>query len=350
MPSRALIAGIAAALLALPHPVWAAESADVEELRREVRQLQSQLQALRTAIGEAAEMDRQRAAILTRALKNLTTSSSSEAPAPRGEPASRPAAAEASPPPAARPAASAPSRRAAVSPAPAPVEQSPGTIRGKVAVPGGEPVAYVFVENVLAPAVKGQRKVIEQTGKKFVPSWAVVQRGTAIQFPNMDNIYHNVFSLSSGNSFDLGLYNSGGEAKTHTFTEPGSVDVYCNIHPQMAASVLVVPNKLFAKVKPDGTFEIAGVPSGRRKVVGVGAGLAADGRLGRGRRGADRRAQSSSSIRRRRVTRTRPARLTGRTSDGRPAGEWWWDSFTVDGVRVRVCAPGGREDHRADGR
>ncbi len=64
MPSRALIAGIAAALLALPHPVWAGESADVEELKREVRQLQSQLQSLRTAIAEAAEMDRQRAAIL----------------------------------------------------------------------------------------------------------------------------------------------------------------------------------------------------------------------------------------------------------------------------------------------
>jgi plastocyanin len=265
MPSRALIAGIAAALLALPHPVWAAESAEVEELRREVRQMQSQLQSLRTAIAEAAEMDRQRAAILTRALKNL--SSASDSAAPRSEPAPR-AAAEPAPPPA-RPSASAPAPRRA-SPAPvaaAPVEQSPGTIRGKVAVPGGEPVAYVYVENVLAPAVKGQRKVIEQTGKKFVPPWAVVQRGTAIQFPNMDNIYHNVFSLSSGNSFDLGLYNSGGEAKTHTFTEPGSVDVYCNIHPQMAASVLVVPNKLFAKVKPDGSFEIVGVPPGRRKVA-----------------------------------------------------------------------------------
>jgi plastocyanin len=267
MPSRALIAGVAAALLALPHPVWAAESADVEELKREVRQLQSQLQSLRTAIAEAAEMDRQRAAILTRALKNLTTSSSDSA-ASRSEPAPRAAAVEAAPPPA-RAAASAPAARRASPPpvAAAPVEQSPGTIRGKVAVPGGEPVAYVYVENVLAPAVKGQRKVIEQTGKKFVPSWAVVQRGTAIQFPNMDNIYHNVFSLSSGNSFDLGLYNSGGEAKTHTFTEPGSVDVYCNIHPQMAASVLVVPNKLFAKVKPDGTFEIVGVPAGRRKVA-----------------------------------------------------------------------------------
>ena len=270
MPSRALVAGVAAALLALPHPVWAAESADVEDLRREIRQMQSQLQSLRTAIAEAAEMDRQRAAILTRALKNLASGSDAGTTAPRSETASRPAASEAPLPPTRQAASSPASRRPAASvaaPPPAPVEQSPGTIRGKVAVPGGEPVAYVYVENVLAPAVKGQRKVIEQTGKKFVPSWAVVQRGTAIQFPNMDNIYHNVFSLSSGNSFDLGLYNSGGEAKTHTFTEPGSVDVYCNIHPQMAASVLVVPNKLFAKVKPDGTFEIAGVPSGRRKVA-----------------------------------------------------------------------------------
>jgi len=290
MPSRALVAGVAAALLALPDPVWAAESADVEELRREVRQMQSQLQSLRTAIAEAAEMDRQRAAILTRALKNLasTSTSDSPAPAPRSETTSRAAPSEAAAPPT-RQAASAPRRPSPAPVAAAPVEQSPGTIRGKVAVPGGEPVAYVYVENVLAPAVKGQRKVIEQTGKKFVPSWAVVQRGTAIQFPNMDNIYHNVFSLSSGNSFDLGLYNSGGEAKTHTFTEPGTVDVYCNIHPQMAASVLVVPNKLFAKVKADGTFEIAGVPPGRRKVaawapgsrltadwVEVGAGQAAE--------------------------------------------------------------------------
>ena len=120
---------------------------------------------------------------------------------------------------------------------------------------------------MLAPAVKGQHKVIEQAGKKFVPNWAVVQRGTAIAFPNNDNIYHNVFSLSANNAFDLGLYNSGGEAKSHTFTEPGPVDVYCNIHPQMAASVLVVPNKHFAKVKADGSFELPGVPSGRRKVV-----------------------------------------------------------------------------------
>jgi plastocyanin len=179
----------------------------------------------------------------------------------------------ASPPPAGK-AEAAPARPAATArverrpaPPPPPPEPTLGTIRGKVTVPGGEPVSYVYVENVLAPSVKGQRKAIEQSGKRFVPGWAVVQRGTTIDFPNRDNVYHNVFSLSSGNSFDLGLYNSDSEGKAHTFTEPGLVEVYCNIHPQMAASVLVVPNRHYAKVKGDGSFELPGVPTGRRKVV-----------------------------------------------------------------------------------
>jgi plastocyanin len=260
--------------MAVPPAAWGADSSEVEELRREVRQMQAQIQALRTAITEAAEFDRQRAALLTRALKSIgggTAASSAEAPAPKPEPAPAKASAPPAPPPAPAPAPrseAAPRRTASVARPPAePAEPALGTIRGKLTVPAGEPVAYVYVENVLASAVKGQRKVIEQAGKKFVPSWAVIQRGTAIAFPNNDNIYHNVFSLSSGNSFDLGLYNSGGEAKSHTFTEPGAVDVYCNIHPQMAASVLVVPNKHFAKVKADGSYELAGVPVGRRKVV-----------------------------------------------------------------------------------
>jgi plastocyanin len=275
--TKALMAAFTALLMAVPRAAWAGESSEVEELRREIRQLQTQIQGLRTAISEAAEFDRQRAALLTRALKNLG-SAPSESGSSKGEPAAPRASASPSappaapsPPPSARAEASASgggARRTSSRPPPEPIaEPAVGTIRGKLTVPTGEPVAYVYVENVLAPAVKGQRKVIEQAGKKFVPNWAVVQRGTSIAFPNMDNIYHNVFSLSAGNSFDLGLYNSGGEAKTHTFSEPGAVDVYCNIHPQMAASVLVVPNRHFAKVKGDGSFEIAGVPTGRRKVV-----------------------------------------------------------------------------------
>ena len=245
-------------------------------MRREVRQLQAQVQGLRTAIAEAAEFDRQRATLLTKALKNLGSASSESKAEPAPRASAPPSACAAGRAARARGGDRERARAAAPAPAPRPPADVGGTIRGKVAVPAGEPVAYVYVENVLAPAVKGQHKVIEQAGKKFVPNWAVVQRGTAIAFPNNDNIYHNVFSLSANNAFDLGLYNSGGEAKSHTFTEPGPVDVYCNIHPQMAASVLVVPNKHFAKVKADGSFELArralGAPQGRRLGAGIAAG------------------------------------------------------------------------------
>jgi plastocyanin len=238
------------------------EPADPEEMRREIRTLKAQLQALRSAMGEAAEFDRMRANALARALGNTpTTTSATEMAAAATAVKERPA--EVSRRGSSTRSEPAAARRAQVVAEPT---SSAGTLRGKVEIPGGEPVAYVYVENIRGPAVREVKK-IEQLNKQFVPPWAVVQRGTTLQFPNLDNIYHNVFSLSSGNTFDLGLYNSAGEAKAHTFDEAGSVDIYCNIHPQMAASVLVVPSRFFSRVKADGTFEIGGVPSGRRKVV-----------------------------------------------------------------------------------
>jgi plastocyanin len=233
----------------------AGEPADLEDMRKELRALKAQLQALRATLAEAAELDRQRAALFIKGAK-LSGAAPIE---------SYPARAEA-------PVDTRPSARPGGGGAPSlPTKKeklaSTGVLRGKVQVPAGEPVAYVYVENVFATAVRGEKVKIEQVRKQFVPSWAVVQRGTTIEFPNNDNIYHNVFSQSSGNSFDLGLYNSSGTAKSHSFDEPGSVDIFCNIHPQMAASVLVVPNRHFAKVKPNGEFEITDVPTGKRKVV-----------------------------------------------------------------------------------
>jgi plastocyanin/outer membrane murein-binding lipoprotein Lpp len=245
------------------------EGGEVDELRKQIRALESQVQALRAVINDSIDTNRQQIASMNRALKG-GPAGASEAPAPvaRGDKD----ADTARPPPSlprSAPVKGAPV--AAVRPGKAvrrgPEEAANGTIRGKVEVPAGEPVAYVYVENVFEPAVHGRKEVIQQKEKRFVPRWAVVQRGTTIEFPNNDNIYHNVFSLSSGNSFDLGLYNSASEAKTHVFNEAGAVDIYCNIHPQMAASTLVVPNRYFSKVKADGTYEIAGVPTGKRKVV-----------------------------------------------------------------------------------
>jgi len=247
---------VAAFLLAGPS-AWAqaAEPSDAEEMRREVRALKAQVQALRSALAEAVEFDRLRANALVRALGST--------PSPN-----EPALAKEKPPEPSRRVAAAGGKPMAPSlPRRSPVETAVGTLRGRVEVPSGEPVAFVYVENIPGPDVR-DKKVIEQVNKQFSPRWAVVQKGTTVQFPNLDHVYHNVFSLSSGNTFDLGLYNSSGEAKAHTFEEPGAVDVYCNIHPQMAASVLVVPNRYFAKVKADGTFEAKYGVEGTWKVAG----------------------------------------------------------------------------------
>lgn len=245
MKSRPILSIIIAVCsLSTPSPAQdAAQSKTIEDLQRQVRALEARLQALSAAASEVAELTTRSAVIWSRALSG----GERDAPAPAKAPAkARP---KAKPSPAAR----------------APEEL--GIVRGRVAVPESEPIAYAYVENVFAPPVRGKTVVIDQRNKSFTPGWAVIRRGTTIEFPNHDNIYHNVFSHASGNSFDLGLYNSGGPAKTHSFQSAGSVDIYCNIHPQMAASVLVVPNDLFAKIQPDGSFVIKNVPSGQRKVV-----------------------------------------------------------------------------------
>jgi plastocyanin len=223
-----------------------AQPKSVEALQREVRSLEVRVQALSAAVKEIAELTLRSAAIWSRAVGEDKDASLPVAKAsPKGKP-------------------SAPRPRPVAAPAPAPAV---AVIRGKVNVPKGEPIAYAYVENVFAPPRRGETVVIDQKNKNFVPSWAVIRRGTSIEFPNHDNVYHNVFSHAVGNAFDLGLYNAGTPAKAHAFQSPGAVDIYCNIHPNMAASVLVVPNDLYAKVQPDGTFVIRDVPVGQRKVV-----------------------------------------------------------------------------------
>jgi plastocyanin len=117
-----------------------------------------------------------------------------------------------------------------------------------------------------APA-RGHSLEIRQKDKQFSPQVAVVQRGTTVVFPNMDAIFHNVFSPSGKNSFDLGSYRSGDTPRSVVLTTPGVVEVFCNIHARMNAMVLVVPSALYAKVAPDGTFRLENVPSGARKLV-----------------------------------------------------------------------------------
>jgi hypothetical protein len=96
----------------------------------------------------------------------------------------------------------------------------------------------------------------------------VVQKGTTIAFPNDDRDYHNVYSLSpacsdgsSGGGFDLGEYKSG-TSESVRCRRAGEVAVFCNIHPEMVAKVLVVETRYYARVDASGTFRIRNVPPG----------------------------------------------------------------------------------------
>jgi plastocyanin len=149
----------------------------------------------------------------------------------------------------------------------APVQR--GSIAGEVvvvraALRSAAPLDQVVVYLEDAPAVDEMPKgpfEMAQADKSFAPPLLIVPVGATVAFPNRDGYYHNVFSPTPDAKFDLGLYR-GGIAKTVTLEKPGVVSVYCNIHSQMSANVLVVPNPYYARAGRDGRFEIQRVPRG----------------------------------------------------------------------------------------
>ncbi len=102
---------------------------------------------------------------------------------------------------------------------------------------------------------------MEQSHESFVPHVLPILRGSTVEFPNTDPIYHNVFSLSKAASFDLGRYPSG-TSRFVRFEDPGMVKVFCHIHADMSAVILVLDGPFFTTPDPGGSFEIRGVPPG----------------------------------------------------------------------------------------
>ncbi len=107
--------------------------------------------------------------------------------------------------------------------------------------------------------------VLTQKNKAFDPHLLVITRGSTVDFPNRDPWFHNVFSLFNGKRFDLGLYEAGTSRTVH-FDREGVSFIFCNIHPEMSAVVVVLASPYFAVPGKDGDFSIAGVPSGRYKL------------------------------------------------------------------------------------
>lgn len=120
-------------------------------------------------------------------------------------------------------------------------------VGGKTARPAAESAAIVTRSKALFPHV------------------LTVPAGSTVAFPNEDPISHNLFSLSPGNSFDLGLYRRGA-GKSRKFDTPGQVNVYCNVHPNMSAVIHVMPTPYYGFADAQGRYSID-VPPGKYRLV-----------------------------------------------------------------------------------
>jgi plastocyanin len=133
-----------------------------------------------------------------------------------------------------------------------------------------DPLAYdrmrvvIYLEGQLA--AEPLTATMDQKDRHFFPETLVIPVGSTVSFPNRDLIFHNVFSLSSAKTFDLGNYPKDHTRKI-TFSKPGIVSVYCHLHPNMAAVIVVTPNQWGTKVDAAGRFMLAGVAPGRYTIV-----------------------------------------------------------------------------------
>lgn len=131
-------------------------------------------------------------------------------------------------------------------------------------------VVYIdgpMTNHVVAPGTT--RKVLTQKDAMFHPHILPVCVGTTVEWPNEDDIFHNVFSVSDAKNFDLGLYKSEGrnpEIKRVPFDKAGRVDVFCSIHSDMHCVVLVLENTFFTSTDNKGRYVLRDVPPGTYKL------------------------------------------------------------------------------------
>ena len=146
-----------------------------------------------------------------------------------------------------------------------------GTAPAAPSVDGSEAVnefdrMAVILEGGSVPGKPPLTAVLDQRGTRFDADVLIVPVGSTVEFPNSDPIFHNVFSLSKAQPFDLGFYPRG-QSRSVKFNRPGIVQVYCHIHANMYAAIVVTASPWFAKPAGDGSFSFRGVPPGHYRLT-----------------------------------------------------------------------------------
>ncbi len=145
-----------------------------------------------------------------------------------------------------------------------------GDIDGKVTGMKGKSVVYVeAIAGKTFPAPT-QHPVMDQKGLVFAPHIMAVQQGTTVDFLNSDSVQHNVFWPSIGGdkkaTHNLGTWPKG-EKRPFTFDKAGVVPLFCNVHPDMSAYIIVSPTPYFAESDDSGNYKIKDVPDGSYTVT-----------------------------------------------------------------------------------
>ena len=126
------------------------------------------------------------------------------------------------------------------------------------------PLAVVYLEGEFAKAASIPTRQVAQKDLSFVPALLAVQTGTAVEFPNEDDMYHNIFSYSPAKRFDLGRYRRDEHpVPTQTFDTAGLVTLRCDIHEHMRGLILVLNTPHFVTTDADGRYRLTGLPPGK---------------------------------------------------------------------------------------
>src|SRR6184192_3863902 len=126
------------------------------------------------------------------------------------------------------------------------------------------PLAVVYLDGSFPTPTSHPIKQVAQKDLAFLPPFLPVQIGTTVEFPNLDDTYHNIFSYSPAKRFDLGRYRPEGRPiPSVVFDVAGLVTLRCDIHEHMRGLILVLNTPYFVVTSPDGRFRLSGLPSGR---------------------------------------------------------------------------------------